>query len=172
MSRFFEFLKKIDAETPAPTSGAVWEKAQDTPEAWRILSVLHPPQNGGQSQYGEPIFQLSQAGFEEVHLDAETRLVFHTDPSGAAADRFRLLRMHLQLLQASGTLKSLLITSAQSEEGKSTIALNLATALAEGGKHKVLLLEADLHHSNLCRRLGLQARFGLAEYLESGTDPI
>ena len=172
MSRFFEFLKKINGETSEPVSEAVRGKAQDVPEAWQILSVLHPQQNGGQSRYGEPIFQLNQVGFEEVHLAKETRLVFHTDPSGTAADRFRLLRMHLQSLQAAERLKSLLITSAHSEEGKSTIALNLATALAEGGKHKVLLIEADFYHSRLQKRLGLQARSGLAECLESGMDAI
>ena len=172
MSRFFEFLQKINGETSEPASAAVREKAQETPEARHILSVLHPPQNGEHSQYAEPIFQLRQVGFEEVHFDTETRLVFDTDPSGVAADRFRLLRMRLRVFQAAGTLKSLLITSAQPGEGKSTIALNLATALAEGGKHKVLLMEADLYHSKLSKRLGLQARSGLAECLESGMNPI
>jgi protein-tyrosine kinase len=71
-----------------------------------------------------------------------------------------------------GKLRSLLITSALPQDGKSTVALNLATVLAQGGKHTVLLIEADLYHPSLAQRLGLRARPGLAECLESGLDPI
>jgi capsular exopolysaccharide synthesis family protein len=80
--------------------------------------------------------------------------------------------MRLRTLKTLGKLKSLLITSALPQDGKSTIALNLATVMAEGGKHSVLLVEADLYHPSLSKTLGLPARDGLAECLENGVDPI
>ncbi len=73
---------------------------------------------------------------------------------------------------ASRKLRSILITSPLPGDGKSTVALNLATALAENGKRSVLLIEADLHHPTLVQRLGISPRPGLAECLEEGHDPL
>jgi capsular exopolysaccharide synthesis family protein len=167
MSRFFEFLEKINGE-----SAEVRPKAAVTSDALHILPVLHPPQNGDHSQPVEQVFQLRHVQVDEVQINSETRLVFHTDPSSPAADRFRFLRMRLRTLKGLGKLKSLLITSALPQDGKSTMALNLATAMAEGGKHSVLVIEADLYHPSLSQRLGLSARAGLAECLESEIDPL
>ena len=103
---------------------------------------------------------------EEVNLRPESRIAFHTDPHGSAADRYRLLRMRLRELWIAGKLKTLLITSPLPTDGKSTTAMNVATALAEGGKYSVLLIEADLHHSPLAELLGIARGSGLAECLE------
>ena len=68
-------------------------------------------------------------------------------------------------------LRTVLITSPLPGDGKSTIALNLATALAEGGKRRVLLIEADLYHPTLGEKLGLQTGSGFAECLAVDADP-
>lgn len=109
---------------------------------------------------------------EEVRLQPESRLIFHTDPRSPGADRYRYLRMRLREMSEAGKLRSLLITSALPQDGKSTTALNLATALAEQGKRSVLLIEADLHHPTLREQLGIQSWPGLAECLEDGLDPV
>ena len=102
---------------------------------------------------------------EEIQLRAENRLVYHTDPRGPAADRFRLLRMRLKMFWKAGKLKKLLITGPLPHDGKSTVLLNLATALAERGKRTVLVVEADLHHSGLTPMLRLRPWVGLTECL-------
>lgn len=102
---------------------------------------------------------------EEAHFGPERRLVFHTDPRSPAADRFRLLRMRLKGRSQTGRLKKLLITSPLSNDGKSTVTLNLATALSERGKHTVLVVEADLHHSSIADILKLRPWAGLTECL-------
>jgi capsular exopolysaccharide synthesis family protein len=94
------------------------------------------------------------------------------DPHGPGADRFRFLRMRLRQLKQAQNVKTLLVTSPLPRDGKTTIVLNLATALAERGKRNVLVLEADLHRSSLCDRLGLQPKPGLAECLEDGRSPL
>jgi capsular exopolysaccharide synthesis family protein len=110
---------------------------------------------------------------EQVALPAATRIVFHTEPTTPGADRIRYLRMRLREPWEAGKLRTLLITSPSAHEGKSTIAINLATALAEGGKRTVILVEADLHHSPLRDQFGLPAGSdGLAECLESGLNPL
>jgi capsular exopolysaccharide synthesis family protein len=79
--------------------------------------------------------------------------------------------MRLRDLGASGKLKTILVTSPLPHDGKSTVCLNLATALAEGGKKRVLLVEADLHQPVLTGRLGIKTWEGLAECLEGTIDP-
>jgi len=116
---------------------------------------------------------LDGISIEEVQVQPSSRIVMQTDPRSAGADRFRFLRMCLRELWSAGKLKTLQITSPLQQEGKSTIALNLATALAEGGKRTVLLIEADLHRPTLTEQLGLEKRTGLADCLEEGSlNPI
>jgi capsular exopolysaccharide synthesis family protein len=101
----------------------------------------------------------------------EIRIVAHTAPRGPTADRLRLLRLRLNQVWNAEKLKKLLITSPLPHDGKSTIALNLAVTLAEEGKRTVLLIEGDLHRSTVSKELGLAGRPGVAECLESDTDP-
>jgi capsular exopolysaccharide synthesis family protein len=114
---------------------------------------------------------LAEFPVEEVQLRPESRLVYHEDPRSPAADRFRLLRMRLKAHWKTGKLKKLLVTSALAHDGKSTVILNLATVLSERGKRKVLVLEADLHHSSLAEILHLKPWAGLTECLVDDTTP-
>ena len=102
----------------------------------------------------------------------ESQIVVYSDPRSAGADRFRLVQTRLKQLQAAKKLKSLLITSPLPGDGKSTVALNLATALAEKGKRPVLLLEADVYRPALVRRLGLKPWGGLTECFAGKSDPM
>jgi len=120
----------------------------------------------------EKAFELSKVPVEEVQLAPESRVIVLSEPHSPGADRFRFLRMRLEVLKSTSKLKSILITSALPQDGKSTVALNLAAALAEGGRRSVLLLEADLHNATLLQRVNLKAKAGLAECLESGLDPL
>src|SRR5215471_9925690 len=102
---------------------------------------------------------------EQAQIRPEARLVYHTDPGSPAADRFRFLRMRLREFAKTGKLKKLLITSPIAGDGKSTAVLNLATALSERGKRKVLVLEADLHRGAIAEMLKLRSWPGLSECL-------
>jgi capsular exopolysaccharide synthesis family protein len=102
---------------------------------------------------------------EQAKITPASRVVFHIDPRGPAADRFRFLRMRLREYWSSGKLKKLLVTSPLAHDGKSTVLLNLATALLERGKRSVLIIEADLHHSSIAQTLQLHTWAGLTECL-------
>jgi succinoglycan biosynthesis transport protein ExoP len=115
---------------------------------------------------------LRQIQVEEVRIRPELRIVTLTDPRSPGADRFRFLRLKLKELKGTVNLTTLLITSPLPHDGKSTIALNLATILAEKGHRRVLLIEADLYRPSLAQRLELPSGSGLGECLEKGLDPM
>jgi len=124
------------------------------------------------SEWDSSAPQLATIPAEIVDTPVPGRIEVYNDPHGPWADRFRLLRLRLQERWNAETLKTLLITSPLPNDGKSTVALNLASALAERGKRAVLLIGADLYHPTLTEELGLGDRSGLAECLENGLKPI
>ena len=116
-------------------------------------------------------------GLEEIQsiqadIQPNDRLVFHGDPHNPGVDRFRFLRMRLKQGWPEDRPRSVLVTSPLPHDGKSTIATNLASALCEQGKHKVLLVEADLHHICLRQQLRLPYWPGLAECLSTALNPF
>jgi tyrosine-protein kinase len=80
------------------------------------------------------------------------------------AEAFRMLQMNLRFGRRD-PVRSVLVTSARSEEGKTTIAWNLACAAASAGL-SVALVEADLRRMCLAERYDLHFEPGLAEVLE------
>lgn len=116
--------------------------------------------------------ELPSVSSENAEIRPESRLVVWDNPHSLAADRYRLLRINLEKLQGVGKLRSLLLTSASAQDGKTTVALNLAMAFAGDGKHKVLVIEADLRCPTMTRRLGLNPWEGLSDCLTNGLDPI
>lgn len=87
------------------------------------------------------------------------------------AESYRNLRSALLYLAVEGRRpKVVLVTSAVPNEGKSTIATNLARAMALGGS-KVLLVDADLRKGYIHDRLKLQSKPGLSELLRQPDDP-
>jgi capsular exopolysaccharide synthesis family protein len=196
MSRFFDLLQRLNTGNTSSSEAPVSSCSSDDSSGaamHRALSALLPrgprnqtdPDDLTYGQGGDLLSELlTPDGFaarnggagtdflklapEQVHLGPESRVLYHTDPTSPCADRFRFLRMRLRELSKSKGLKSLLITSALPEEGKSTVALNLATALAECARKPVLLIEADLHHPCLAQTLGIDSREGLAECLVAG----
>lgn len=94
--------------------------------------------------------QPPEIGLTQHHLPEEVppdpRLVLVTEPDSVRAASFRVLRHHL--LEA-GRPQVVVVSSARSGDGKTTVAINLALALAECGRAKVLLVETHLRRPQL-----------------------
>ena len=64
-------------------------------------------------------------------------------PRSPVSEAYRRLRTNVRFTSLDEPLRTLLITSPGSEEGKSAIAANLATAIAQAGL-RVAVVDADL----------------------------
>lgn len=91
-------------------------------------------------------------------------LVTQHAPQSPRAEAFRQLRTNLQFANVTGTANTVLITSSLPGEGKSTIATNLAIALAQAGR-SVCLVDADLRRPMVDDYLGLERNAGLTTAL-------
>ncbi|HXF74159.1 MAG TPA: polysaccharide biosynthesis tyrosine autokinase [Actinomycetota bacterium] len=103
-------------------------------------------------------------------LRGSARLAILEDPRGPAAEAYRTLRTNLLAVSRKPPVKSLLITSADMGEGKSTTAANLAVALAQVGR-SVVLISADLRFPRLHAFFGIPNEHGLGQVLQ-GTVPL
>ncbi|MEG0020360.1 MAG: CpsD/CapB family tyrosine-protein kinase [Oscillospiraceae bacterium] len=72
----------------------------------------------------------------------------------AYVEAFKSLRTNLNFVSVNSSLKKLIITSAIPNEGKSSVAINLAVTLAETGS-KVLIVDCDLRKPILHKYLKL-----------------
>ncbi|MED5803092.1 polysaccharide biosynthesis tyrosine autokinase [Gordonia sp. Z-3] len=84
--------------------------------------------------------------------------------ASSAAEAFRQLRVNLSFVSVDNPSRAIAVTSPNAGEGKSTIAVNLASAIAESGV-RVVLVDADLRRPNVHRVLGLAGGAGFTDIL-------
>jgi succinoglycan biosynthesis transport protein ExoP len=86
------------------------------------------------------------------------------EPNSILAEAYRSLRTAILLSLANRPPRTLLITSAQAGDGKTTSSLNLAAVLAQR-KGPVLLVDADMRKAEVAKVLGLKGAKGLSTVL-------
>ncbi len=153
MSRIFDALRKSEKQL----------QGQSLLTSETFLEVMEKTYSGR---------GLGQVAIERAQLRPDKRLVVYSDPHSLGAERFRLLRARLGQWQAAKKLKTLLLTSALPQDGKTLVAANLATALAGQEGRPVLLFEGDLRKASLRPLLGIKAWPGLSRCLQDGSNPL
>jgi capsular exopolysaccharide synthesis family protein len=96
--------------------------------------------------------------------DLKRRLITYEDPKSPISESYRSLRTNISYASAEKKIKSLLVSSSQPGEGKSTTAANLAIAFAQLRKRTVLV-DADLRKPVQHNVFDHPRGPGLAEYL-------
>ena len=116
-------------------------------------------------QVGVPVLASVPDLSEDEGLSLETNLalVSHTVPQSLIAEAFRQLRTSL-LFASDQPIKSLLVSSANPGDGKSTVASNLAVTMARAGS-RVLLVEANFRRPALARIFDVPDSVGLSNVL-------
>jgi capsular exopolysaccharide synthesis family protein len=86
--------------------------------------------------------------------------------SSSFLEALRVLYTNIQLLSSDRPIRSLIITSAMTGDGKSTVSMYLAQTAAAMGK-KVLLIDADLRSPQVHNRLNLPNELGLSNLISN-----
>lgn len=116
-----------------------------------------------QDHFSEPILgQIPNVA--DSRKDNGLPLLLPEDDRYTYAEAFRSLRSSLIFMPNQAELKTILITSAIPNEGKSTIASNLAITMAASGA-RVLLVDADLRRGDIAQLFDIDGRTGLSDIL-------
>ena len=99
--------------------------------------------------------------------DLNKRRIAIIQPDSYVAEQFRALRGRIDALAAERPIKTIVVTSAFPNEGKTTASVNLAAVTALSLGRRVLLIDCDLRNPKVHPALGLQPQSGLAEVLRS-----
>lgn len=113
----------------------------------------------------ERVLQLPVIGYiAEISDGAATResLYVMRQPRSPISEAFRLLRTNIEFSGVDHPVRRLMVTSTGPGEGKTTVAVNLAAIIAQGGK-RVVILDADMRRPKVHRFLGILNQYGLSD---------
>lgn len=109
----------------------------------------------------------------EVEVDPgriDPHLVAFSNSDRKACEQYNKLALTLVSKAAERGFRRVLVASAQHGDGRTTVALNLACALARA-RQRVLVVDCDLQNPSVARALGLDCRTGLHEAFLGGLAP-
>lgn len=91
-------------------------------------------------------------------------LITNKLPNSLSAEAYKTLRTNIEQITSIDNIKTILITSSISGEGKSTVAGNLAISLSKNN-HKVLVIDCDLRKPSLHNKFNIENEYGVGEIL-------
>jgi polysaccharide biosynthesis transport protein len=93
-----------------------------------------------------------------------------TIPDAFGSEQYRILRTNLLHVARDGSLKTVLVSSPGSEEGKTTVCANLGLSLAQAGK-STLIVDCDLRKPMMHKYFGLKNLYGVVDAVVGGRSP-
>ncbi|MGB1249765.1 MAG: CpsD/CapB family tyrosine-protein kinase [Candidatus Promineifilaceae bacterium] len=93
-------------------------------------------------------------------------LITLTDPRSPVSEAYRALRTNLSFYSLDDPIETLVVTSAEPDEGKSTTVANLAVTLAQAG-NRTILVDCDLRKPILHTLFGVENGKGFSEMVLS-----
>ena len=131
-----------------------------------MFPLIASANTNGQRLLTQPVKLLGNGAKEDT---SAVRFLLER-PRSAEAEAVRSLQTSISLLSRhSNSLRVILLASPFPAEGKSTVAVNLALALAQRGE--TCLLDADLRNPVVARTFGLSSQHGLEDVL-TGAVPL
>lgn len=99
-------------------------------------------------------------------MDNQTHegFILEKNPKSVVSEAYRTLRTNIQYSSFDKKMQTILVTSAEAAEGKSTVSGNVALSFAQNN-NKVLLIDCDLRKPSLHKKFQLSNLVGLSEVL-------
>jgi capsular exopolysaccharide synthesis family protein len=107
----------------------------------------------------------SRSASVETAIEANKRRIALLQPESFVAEQFRTLRGRIDAISAKQPIRTIVMTSANAGDGKTTASINLAIVTALSLGRRVLLVDCDLRKPKIHQALGLRPDAGLAEVL-------
>jgi len=98
-------------------------------------------------------------------------LITLTDPRSPVSEAYRTLRTNLSFYSLDSPIRSLVVTSAAVDEGKSSVIANLAVTMAQSDRRTVLV-DCDLRRPSLHDLFELESEPGLTNHILGELDEI
>lgn len=90
--------------------------------------------------------------------------ILHSDSDHVSQEAIRQMRTNLRFVNVDNPPKSLIVTSAEPGEGKSTVSTSIARALADAGE-PVIIIDADLRRPTIAKKFKIDSKVGLTQVL-------
>ena len=117
----------------------------------------------------ELVFQsLGVTPIVEKRNRVSPEMQYLVDQRSTFSEAINTIRTGILLSNITSPPKSILVTSTNAAEGKTTLAINLATAMSQ--LEKTVLIELDLRKPAISKDLNLPKGYGLTEYVEGIID--
>ncbi len=147
------------------------EHALQNKESTRRDGVLPGDVRQKTSRKGEAVGVSERALFDNLASDDiriqdwNEKLIAVNEPSSPMAENFRRLRTKILHPPHGSPPKSILITSAAPNEGKSFVCANLGITIAQGVEQHALIVDGDLRRPTIAKLFGLKNDRGLVNFL-------
>ena len=130
-----------------------------------VRTTLRQPVLGSVVAFETPVDDASQS-----HLP-HPALRYLRAPHSIEAENYRSIRTALLVTAEQHAARSILVSSPEPGDGKTTLVCNLALSLAQSGQ-RVLLLDADLRRPNVHHLFRVPQPIGLSEVLQGELDVL
>ena len=91
-------------------------------------------------------------------------IISYNDPKSVISEQYRAIRTNIEYSNVDQNTKTILVTSSDKNEGKTTTVSNLAVSFANLNK-KVLLIDCDLRNASIHKMFRLNNIYGLTDIL-------
>lgn len=112
----------------------------------------------------------SRGEMDDKTAERYSRIVSHFAPKSMLAESYRSLRTNLSFAGLESDMKVVVFTSSSPREGKSTIVINLAVAMAQTGR-KILLVDGDMRKPMIAKVFGIDEVPGLSDVILGNYSP-